>query len=241
MTIPFTYIITHIPSNVKYYGVRFAKGCNPSDLGSTYFSSSNVVKDLIKQEGVDNFRFQVRRAFMNKEDALKWENRFLERVDAARSDKWFNRSNGNKKFYITEFTEEMKQKMRKPKSEETKQNMRKPKSSEHRTKLKEHLDKVRTIPEWTNEKKTTLSIKMSGEGNHNFGRSDHPGAIKFQEIAKARKGKTREELYGAEKAAEMKQKCRRPPSTQQPCPHCGHLNKPSYMKKWHFDNCKQRA
>ena len=132
MTIPFTYIITHVPTNVKYYGVRFARGCHPSDLGTKYFSSSDTVKALIKHDGVDKFRFQIRKTFTNKEDALKWENRFLERVDAMHSDKWFNKSNGNKKFYITEFTEEMKQKMRKPKSEETKRRMRKPKSPEHR-------------------------------------------------------------------------------------------------------------
>lgn len=79
---------------------------------------------------------------------------------------------------------------------------------------------------------------MSGEGNHNYGRSDHPGAINFANIAKSRKGKTREELYGKEKAEELRLKCKRPKSNQLPCPHCGYLNKPSYMKKWHFDNCK---
>lgn len=228
MSIPFTYIITHVPSGMKYYGVRFAKNCSPSDIGVTYFSSSGVVKKMILDEGVENFSFEVRKIFSTKEDALKWENKFLTRINAVDNDKWLNMSNGHARFYVAKH------------SEETKKKMRKPKSDEHRAKLKKHLDEKRVIPKWTDEMKKKLSLRISGEGNHNFGRSDHIGALKLVEIAKSRRGKTWEELYGKEKADEMRSRCGNRKVTHEPCPHCGYSNKPSYMKKWHFEKCKHR-
>lgn len=232
MTVPFTYIITHIPTNVKYYGARYAENCHPNDLGTIYFSSSKTLKSLIQYEGIENFPFEVRRIFKTKEETLLWEHKFLMKVKAAQSPYWFNKNNGGKTFTWPKGQ---------PKSEQTKQRMRKPKSPEHRSKLKAHLDEKRVIPVWTDEKKQKLSKRMTGKGNHNFGKSDHPGAITFQSIAKSRKGKTREEIFGKEKADEMKLKCRGlgPRNLKLVlCPHCGREGKGGNMSRYHFDNCK---
>lgn len=239
MTVPFTYIITHIPTGVKYYGARWKKGCHPNDLGSTYFSSSKFMKRIISEEGVDNFHFEIRKIFQNAIEAISWETKFLTRVDAARSNKWFNKHNNQG---TPKFVNVGGYKL----SERAKQNMRKPKSPEHKAKLKAHLDVKRVIPKWTDEKKTALSTKMSGERNHNFGRSDHPGAIKFQEIAKRRKGKTMEELYGADRAADIisRSKVNQPASRALRvviCPHCNKEGKGGNMSRYHFDNCKRKA
>lgn len=237
MTVPFTYIITHIPSNVKYYGVRYAKNCHPSDLGATYFSSSKIVKELMSKESKDNFLFEVRKIFSSKEKAVEWEYKFLTRIDAARSSLWFNRYNGNRKFLILPG-----HRLGYKHTEQTKQRMRKPKSPEHKQKLHEHLDKVRTVPEWTDKRKEQRSKMMSGEANHNYGRPDHPGAINFVNIAKARKGKTFEELYG-DRANELKVKCSKSASSPKKtinCPHCGKIGAVHLMPRYHFDNCKMR-
>ena len=82
---------------------------------------------------------------------------------------------------------------------------------------------------------------MSGTENYNYGRSDHPGAISLQLIAKSRKGKTREELYGKEKAEELRIKCKRPKVEKIPCVYCNkYVKGPAYMEKWHGDNCKYK-
>jgi hypothetical protein len=232
MTTPFAYVITQVSSNIRYYGIKFAQGCQPTDLGTTYFSSSRIVKKLIKEEGIQNFRFEIRKIFKTRDEAIRWEKRFLTRINAAQSPHWFNKHNGTLNFYRA---------LGYKCSESTKQNMRKPKSKEHRAKLKEHLDKNRKIPEWTENRKEKQSAKMRGTGNHNYGKSDHPGAIKFQIIAKSRKGKTREELYGKEKAEELRIKCKRPKAEKVPCIHCNkYIKGPAYMKKWHGDNCKNK-
>jgi len=45
--IPYTYLIGWTSTNKYYYGVRFAKNCNPSELFITYFTSSKHVKNYI--------------------------------------------------------------------------------------------------------------------------------------------------------------------------------------------------
>ena len=62
-TIPFTYLIKHIPTNKYYYGVRFRKNCNPNDLWTKYFTSSKKVKLLIKKYGKKSFIFEIRKIF----------------------------------------------------------------------------------------------------------------------------------------------------------------------------------
>lgn len=183
------------------------------------------------KETKENFLFEVRKTFESKEKAIEWEYKFLTRIDAARSPLWFNRYNGNRKFLILPG-----HRLGYKHTELTKQRMRKPKSPEHRQKLHEHLDNVRTVPEWTDTRRENYTRNFSGTNHPTFGKKNAARS----ELNKARKGKTREELYGKEKAAEMLLKCKRPAAIHIPCAHCGYAAKPSYMKKWHGDNCKAR-
>jgi len=98
-TIPFTYLIHFKATDQYYYGSRYRKGCNPSDLWSVYYTSSKVIKQLILEHGKDAFTVSVRKIFNTAEEARKWESRFLNKVKAAQSDKWLNRHNGDEKFY----------------------------------------------------------------------------------------------------------------------------------------------
>ena len=77
-SIPFTYLLKHIPTNKYYYGVRYRKGCHPKDLWKTYFTSSKKVKSLIKKYGKKSFIFEIRKTFKTQEQydelvSLKWE------------------------------------------------------------------------------------------------------------------------------------------------------------------------
>lgn len=73
MTTPYTYRIFCKSTKQYYYGVRFAKDCDPSDLFVTYFTSSKAVKKLIDLYGISDFEVQIRRTFLTKDDAWSWE------------------------------------------------------------------------------------------------------------------------------------------------------------------------
>ena len=92
MTIPYTYYLINKITGEKYYGVRYAAGCNPSELWHTYFSSSKYVKKLIKMHGKDSFNYEVRRTFDSPSEARNWEERVLRRLDVIHSDIWLNKN-----------------------------------------------------------------------------------------------------------------------------------------------------
>ena len=93
MNRPYTYYLYHVPTGKKYYGYRFANKCEPKeDLWSIYFSSSELVKELIKEYGKESFRAEVRKLFDTREEAHEYEQRFLHKVKAVESKEWLNRA-----------------------------------------------------------------------------------------------------------------------------------------------------
>lgn len=87
---PFTYLIKNKTTNMCYYGVRFAKNCNPSSLWTTYFTSSKLVKELIKQFGKEDFVYEIRKIFKTKEEAIYWEQNVLKRLDIRNNNNFLN-------------------------------------------------------------------------------------------------------------------------------------------------------
>lgn len=87
---PYTYLICHKPTGLLYYGSRYARGCHPTDLWATYFTSSTYVADLINEYGKDSFSFEIRKTFDSIQECLDWEERVLRRV--YQSDKFLNRN-----------------------------------------------------------------------------------------------------------------------------------------------------
>ena len=92
-TIPYTYKLIFKPSGQYYYGVRWAKNCNPNDLWITYFTSSKHVHKLIKEYGLDSFIIKVTKTFTNKTDAVNHERNILKRVKASVNGKFLNKAN----------------------------------------------------------------------------------------------------------------------------------------------------
>jgi hypothetical protein len=83
----YTYLILNKINGKWYYGIRYAKGCNPSELFNTYFSSSKYVKNDIALYGKSNFHYEVRKTFANILTARNWEYNVLRRMKAkTRSD-----------------------------------------------------------------------------------------------------------------------------------------------------------
>jgi len=92
MSIPYTYYLINAITKEKYYGVRYGKDCNPSDLWTTYFSSSKQVKRLIKLYGANSFTYEVRKIFSTAEEARNWEERVLRKLNVMKNASWLNKS-----------------------------------------------------------------------------------------------------------------------------------------------------
>lgn len=90
MTVPYTYYLFHQPTNTHYYGVRWCKNCNPTDLWQSYFSSSRKVKKLIEEYGAESFHFEIRKTFSNKDQAILWEEKVLRRLQVHKKPQWLN-------------------------------------------------------------------------------------------------------------------------------------------------------
>lgn len=96
--IPYTYSIKFLVTGQYYYGVKYSEGCKPTDLGSKYLSSSKVVLALIKEHGIEEFEFTVRKIFNSADEAKAHETKFLKRVNARANPKFLNKHN-NDSFY----------------------------------------------------------------------------------------------------------------------------------------------
>lgn len=144
ITIPFTYRII-CPDGRYYYGVRYAKGCSPDDLWTTYFTSSKVIKELLKTTDPKDFKYEIRKIFQLAEDALIYERRVLKRI--VGKDNCINQHIGDKKFHNKKpHTEETKEKIRqanigKKQSIETKE--KKNNSNTGKKRSKETIEKIR--------------------------------------------------------------------------------------------------
>ena len=92
MTTPYTYIIYCKPTQQTYYGVRYAKDCDPSDLWLSYFTSSSYVRELIKLYGKDAFIYEIRKTFTSSYVARLWEQKVLRRMKVTSRKDFINRT-----------------------------------------------------------------------------------------------------------------------------------------------------
>lgn len=90
MTVPYTYLLKHIPTGKFYYGCRFAEGCNPADFWKDYKTSSKYVKQLIEQYGADSFVFEIRKTFDDKQSARNWETKVLKKLNVVSREDFLN-------------------------------------------------------------------------------------------------------------------------------------------------------
>lgn len=103
------YLIGWPVQNLWYIGVRYSRGCTPSDLWVSYFTSSKEVKAAREEHGEPSV-VRVLRTFASGEEATVWETRILRRLKAAHSPHWLNLSYGGGEFLNT--TEKAKERLR---------------------------------------------------------------------------------------------------------------------------------
>lgn len=92
MTIPYTYLLKCRTTGLLYYGVKYAKGCDPKEFWKTYFTSSKSVHVLIEKYGLDQFDFEIRKTFIDEDSARKWERTVIKRMNMVYRDDFINKS-----------------------------------------------------------------------------------------------------------------------------------------------------
>lgn len=208
MTIPYTYLITFLPTGQYYYGVRFKKGCSPEDFWTKYFTSSKYIADLIEEYGKDSFSIEIRKTFLTKDDAILWEQRFLTRVNAAKNPKFLNKSNGNKQYF--DFT-----------------GVKRP---EHSERMKGENNPAKKpgvgakISEANRNRSPEVRAKLSAA---NLRRDPEI----YARVSEKNKGKK----HSAETISKLSQIALDRDKIL--CPHCKTSATPSLFARWHGDNC----
>ena len=124
MATPYFYIIQHKPTQKYYAGCKINSSANSSNLMTEhgYKTTSKVIKELIEKDSLNAFEILRIKHFKLQEETLRYETRFLQKVNAAKNPRFFNKHNGGKNFVNKgsyKLTESTKNKMRKPKSAET--------------------------------------------------------------------------------------------------------------------------
>jgi len=104
---PYTYLIGWTNHNKWYYGVRYSKKCNPSDLWIKYFTSSKKVKEFRELHGEPDI-IQIRKTFLDDKSAKLWEDKVLRRMKVHIDEKFINVRKDTFKGVIV--TEEMRKK-----------------------------------------------------------------------------------------------------------------------------------
>ena len=98
--IPYCYLIGWSKVGKYYYGRRTARNCHPNDLWVKYFTSSPKVKECREKYGEPDV-MEIRKTFSGDArivECCAWECTVLRRMNAARNEKFLNRTNGDLKF-----------------------------------------------------------------------------------------------------------------------------------------------
>lgn len=114
MNIEYFYIIRHIKSNRLYVGCQYSKKANPSLLlkAGGYHTSSILIKEMIKEEGLSSFMIEKIITDFNEEELRLYaknnnlpehislshiyESRYLLENDCAKNPLYLNKSNNTK-------------------------------------------------------------------------------------------------------------------------------------------------
>ena len=85
----YVYSLQHSKTGKWYYGVRKSE---TDDLFIEYFTSSKLIRRLIKEEGTQAFTYRIRKRFDSYEEARTYETKFLKKVRVVTNQHFFNQA-----------------------------------------------------------------------------------------------------------------------------------------------------
>ena len=89
----YTYYLHWTEKNIGYYGVRYARDCDPSDLWETYFTSSKHVERYVIRHGNPDV-ISIRKTFGEDTDsAREWEKKVITRCRMVERKEFLNHTN----------------------------------------------------------------------------------------------------------------------------------------------------
>jgi hypothetical protein len=94
---PYFYIIQSTRNSVYYAGAKWGKDANPETfmIEGGYTTFSKTVNKLIRRYGLDSFIVRKIKLFQTAEEAYSYETRFLQKVNARKNPKFYNRHNND--------------------------------------------------------------------------------------------------------------------------------------------------
>lgn len=170
MSIPYTYFIKWSKTGIQYYGVRYCRNCCPSDLWTTYFTSSKYVKEYRKLHGEPDI-IQIRKVFDTKEKAIIFESKFLKKVNAVKRNDFLNKTDGK----AISYNSHPKGMLGKKHTSATKEKMRGRK--------------------WSEKDKELMSKNRSGKNHWNYGNKWSDDVKEKNRLSNIKKRKENPELF----------------------------------------------
>lgn len=246
---PYTYLVTHKASNKRYYGCSYGKNCHPDNLGKTYLTSSKIINNIIKTEGIDAFIWEVRLLRNTPNEVRLLEAKFLSRINAAESDDWFNRSNGSKNFLCIGHSDETRKKMVASHtgmrhSEETKRKISEGNKGKIMPPISDETRRKQSISRTglhrTEDTRKRISESKMGKNNPRFGVPITDETRKRLSDAQTGQnngffGKSHSEDTRREISLKMLS------APRMTCKFCGIVVSKSMHDRWHGEKCKHKS
>lgn len=247
---PYFYIIKHKPSGRFYAGAKWAKDADSTKLMKEhgYKTSSNLVKRLIKEDGLDSFviidlihhdELKIPFGCTSVEEYESW---FISSNDIVSNESWINANNkrlahGSKQYKLA---------------------MMKIYGVEHPSQSNEIRQKVKNTllnnygvehplqsPDIKKRMQESVKRRLLKEGKKSFLTPDNLVSMSVKGKQRAADPNYIKMISEKTKAAmsnpDVLAKMRKPKSKlpeKKICPHCNKSVDPGNAKQYHFDNCK---
>lgn len=147
--IPYLYVIGWTCHDVWYVGIQYGQKSNPDNLWTTYFTSSNYVKQFVQENG-DPDQFQIIK-YETAEQVIEAEIDFIKANNVLADPRWLNKNGAGAIFMDSDVRDKISKSLTgKPRSETTKEKLRnvnlgKQLSNQTKEKLsKAHKNRIRS-------------------------------------------------------------------------------------------------
>lgn len=223
----YTYLIGWPELNKYYYGVRYAKGCNPAELWVTYFTSSKSVKEFTLYNGAPGL-IEIRQLFTDSSVARLWEHRVLKKLQVINKEEWLNKTDN--------------------KSIAPLYGLDNP-ATRLEVRLKIAANTPRKFGDTNPMRNPDIARKVSNAltGRKNYwqaGNLNHTKRPEVRALLKEKSTGKNNGFYDKKHSLETKQHLSLVrtgiPKPTAECPHCKKIGGVNTMSRWHFNNCKNK-